>query len=258
MAILFDQIVFGPVKSRRFGNSLGINLLPLTSKICNFNCIYCECGWTDLKSVNDTFFSKNEIIQAIESGFKKLVDNRSVIDCITFAGNGEPTMHPDFLEVMEEVISLRDQYLPSKQIVVLSNSALLGNKKVVEALKKVDLRIMKLDAGTEAVFQKINKPLNFRNIDWYINKLKDFQGDLIIQTIFLKGILDEEYIDNTKQEEVDAWLKAVKEIHPKSVMIYTIDRETPAENLEKISEEQLNQIADRVRSIGIEANVFYK
>lgn len=258
MAILFDQIVFGPVKSRRFGNSLGINLLPLTSKICNFNCIYCECGWTDLKSVKGTFFSKTEIIQAIEFSFVKLSEEQLEVDCITFAGNGEPTMHPDFLDIIDNVISLRNQYFPSKQIVVLSNSALLGNKKVIEALKKVDLRIMKLDAGTEEVFQRINKPLNFRNIDWYINKLRNFQGDLIIQTIFLKGILDEEYIDNTKQEEIDAWLKAVEEIRPKSVMIYTIDRETPAENIEKISEEQLNQIADRVRSIGIEANVFYK
>lgn len=258
MSILFDQIVFGPIKSRRFGVSLGINLLPLTSKICNFNCIYCECGWTDLKSVNERFYSKEEILEAIKSNFQKLNHEKKEIDCITFAGNGEPTMHPDFLEIIEEVIQLRDQYFPAKQIVVLSNSALLGNKKVFEALKKVDLRIMKLDAGTEYLFRKINKPLNSKKIDWYIDKLKEFKGDLIIQTIFLKGILDNIYIDNTSPGEVDSWLKALQEIRPKSVMIYTIDRETPAENIEKISEEQLNQIADRVRSIGIEANVFYK
>lgn len=258
MSILFDQVVFGPIHSRRFGVSLGINLLPLNSKICNFNCIYCECGWTDLKSVHEKFFPKKVILEAIESSFQKLNDEKKEIDCITFAGNGEPTMHPDFLEIIEGVIQLRNHYFPSKQIVVLSNSALLGNKKVFEALKKVDLRIMKLDAGTEDLFQKINKPLNSKKIDWYIEKLKQFKGDLIIQTIFLKGVLDGEYIDNTFSSEVDVWLGAIQKIQPKSVMIYTIDRETPAENLEKIPENELTKIAERVRSVGIEANVYYK
>lgn len=258
MSILFDQIVFGPIKSRRFGVSLGINLLPLSSKICNFNCIYCECGWTDLKSVDEKFFPKKVILETIESSFQQLNKERKEIDCITFAGNGEPTMHPDFLEIIEGVILLRNHYFPAKQIVVLSNSALLGNKKVFEALKKVDLRILKLDAGTENLFQKINKPLNSKKIGWYIEKLKEFKGDLIIQTIFLKGKLDGEYIDNTEPDEVNAWLKALQEIQPKSVMIYTIDRETPAEDLEKITETELNKIAEKVRSIGVEANVYYK
>lgn len=258
MSILFDQIVFGPINSRRFGVSLGINLLPLSSKICNFNCIYCECGWTDLKSVDEKFYSQKKILEAIESSFQKLYEEKQEIDCITFAGNGEPTMHPDFLEIIEGVILLRNHYFPTKQIVVLSNSALLGNKKVFDALKKVDLRILKLDAGTEYLFQKINKPLNSKKIGWYIDKLKEFKGDLVIQTIFLKGELDGEYINNTKPNEVNAWLKAVQEIQPRSVMIYTIDRETPVKNLKKIAEAELNKIAEKVRSLGIEANVYYK
>ena len=257
MSILFDQIVFGPIKSRRFGSSLGINLLPLKDKICNFNCIYCECGWTDLKSVNDTFFSKEEILEAIEISFKDLSLSNVEIDSITFAGNGEPTMHPYFSKIIDQVIFLRNKYLPGIKIVVLSNSALLSSKKVVEALQKVDLLVLKLDAGTEATFLKINKPLSSKKIDWYIDKLKEFQGKLIIQTIFLRGNYDNQFIDNTVVEEVDSWLKAIKEINPQSVMIYTIDRETPAENLEKISEAQLNLIADKVKAIGIDAKVYY-
>lgn len=257
MSILFDQIVFGPIHSRRFGNSLGINLLPLDNKICNFNCIYCECGWTDLKAVNTKFFSMEIILEAIEKKFKYISENKTEIDCITFAGNGEPTMHPNFSEIVDYVIALRDIYFPEKQIVVLSNSALLGNPKVFSALQKVDLRVLKLDAGTEELFQKINKPLSSKKLSWYIEKLQEFKGDLIIQTIFLKGTYQNQRIDNTQETEVNSWLNALKEINPKSVMIYTIDRETPAEDLEKISEIELNTIAEKVKSIGIDAQVYY-
>lgn len=256
MAILFNDVVFGPIQSRRFGISLGINLLPLKNKICNFNCIYCECGWTDLKKVKDKFFSIEKIIEAIEKRFEELARDQTEIDCITFAGNGEPTMHPDFPEIVDYVIFLRDKYFPEKKIVVLSNSALLGNWKVFEALQKVDLRVMKLDAGTDELFLKINKPLSSKKISWYIEKLKEFQGELIIQTIFLKGYCQGEYIDNTKDKEVIAWLNAIKEINPQSVMIYTIDRETPEDGLEKISENDLNLIAQKVKASGIEAQVY--
>lgn len=257
MIILFNEIVFGPIYSRRFGISLGINLLPLKDKICNFNCIYCECGWTNLKAVKDKFFSMEEIVDAIENKFNLLSDNKTEIDCITFAGNGEPTMHPDFPEILDYVISLRDKYFPKKKIVVLSNSSLLGNWKVFEALQKADLRVLKLDAGTDDLFTKINKPLSSKKIHWYIEKLKEFEGDLIIQTIFFKGNYDGHYIDNTQEKEVNAWLLALKQINPRSVMIYTIDRETPAENLEKITEKELSNIAEKVKAIGINANVYH-
>lgn len=256
MSILFDKIIFGAIKSRRFGLSLGINLLPLTNKICNFNCIYCECGWTDLKTVEEKFHSKSQILEAVEIGFKEFALKSEKLDSITFAGNGEPTMHPEFSEIIDKVIALRDCYLPEVKIVVLSNSALLGNEKVIEALKKVDQCVLKLDAGTDDLFRKINKPLSNKKIDWYVQKLKDFDGDLTIQTIFLRGTFEDEYIDNSTESEVASWIKILKEINPKLVMIYTIDRDTPAKDLEKISIEELEVIADKVNKIGITAHVY--
>ncbi|MEO8759379.1 MAG: radical SAM protein [Bacteroidia bacterium] len=256
MAILFNDIVFGPIKSRRFGNSLGINLLPLTNKVCNFNCIYCECGWTNLKSIEVNYFSFEEIIEAIKLRFKNIAEEKTQIDCITFAGNGEPTMHPKFAEIIDAVIALRNKYLSKIKIAVLSNSALLGKKSVFEALKKVDLRVMKLDAASDNMFRKIDMPLSSKPVSWFINKLKEFKGDLIIQTIFLKGLYNNEIIDNTNEDEVNLWLKALQEINPKSVMIYTIDRETPVKELEKIPAEDLNNICAQVTNLGITANVY--
>ena len=157
MSVLFDQIVFAPIKSRRFGESLGINLLPLESKICNFNCIYCECSWTDLKANSAPYFSKETILVDIKNCFKALSAENIKIDSITFTGNGEPTRHPHFSIIIDEVIVLRNQYFPGIKMVVLSNSNLLSNKKVLSALQKVDLRILKLDAGTQDTFEKMNK-----------------------------------------------------------------------------------------------------
>lgn len=256
MSVLFNKIVFGPIISRRFGISLGINLLPLTNKVCNFNCIYCECGWTDLKAFKINYFDSNEIITSIEKSFKELAKNKTNIDSITFAGNGEPTMHPNFSEIINAVVNLRNLYLPKIKITVLSNSTLLEKKSVFNSLKKVDLKVMKLDAGTTEMLHKIDQPLLLQPIEWYIKKLKKLQGDLIIQTIFLKGNYNGEYIDNTSDDELTEWVKALKEINPKSVMIYTIDRETPAKNLEKIPTEKLNSICDLVLANGILAKVY--
>ena len=255
--MLFNEIVFGPVNSRRFGRSLGINLLPLDNKICNFNCIYCECGWTNLKSVSSKFIPKNEIIDAMSSQFKELQSKNDIPDVITFAGNGEPTMHPDFAYIIDETIRLRNNYFPGVKIVVLSNSALLGNEDVFKALNKVDLRVMKLDAGTEEQFRQIDQPLSSKKIEWYLEKLKLFKGDLYIQTIFLKGTHGGIKIDNTSDEEVNRWIDLLKEIQPKQVMIYTIDRETPAGGLVKVSEKDLNTICEKVKANGISAKVFY-
>ncbi len=256
MAITFDDIVFGPINSRRFGVSLGINLLPLKNKVCNFNCIYCECGWTDLKSFKVNYFDATTIIAAIEQRFKELAKEKTYIDSITFAGNGEPTMHPKFSTIIDAVIQLRDLHLPGIKITVLSNSTLLGNQSVLDSLKKVDAKVMKLDAGTTEMLIKIDKPLSSKKIEWYIQKLAELEGALIIQTIFLKGYNEGEYIDNTTPEELDAWIKALKMINPKSVMIYTIDRDTPAKALEKIPVEKLNSICEMVIANGIDAKVY--
>ena len=257
MSVLFNQIVFGPIKSRRFGESLGINLLPLESKICNFDCIYCECGWTDLKANSTPYFSKETILADIKNRFKALSARNIKIDSITFAGNGEPTMHPHFSIIIDDVILLRNQYFPGIKIVVLSNATLLSNKKVFSALQKVDLRVLKLDAGTQNTFEKINKPLSSKKNDWYVNLLKKFKGKLNLQTIFLRGSYNQSFIDNTLDDEVAVWLESIKEINPESVMIYTINRETPVQNLEKISEKTLNAIANKVKAIGIDAQVYY-
>lgn len=256
MSILFQDIVFGPIQSRRLGTSLGINTLPLHSKICNFNCIYCECGWTDLKHVEENFISKEIIFSAIDQRFKEIHDQHEKIDTITFAGNGEPTMHPDFLDIINYTIANRDRYLPGTKIAVLSNAALIGNPDVLEALQKVDLRIMKLDAGTENLFQQIDQPLSKKPLNWYIEKLQQFHGDVYIQTIFLKGEYKGQKIDNTSESELNQWMDAIKKIQPKQVMIYSIDREPPAQQLQKINPEQLQTIADKLINIGIPAKAY--
>lgn len=256
MSVLFNDIVFGPINSRRFGYSLGINLLPLDNKVCNFNCVYCECGWTDLKNKKVSYFPFDTICHNIESSFKDWAHKQRKPESITFAGNGEPTMHPKFLEIMKEVIILRDAFLSGVPITVLSNSELLGNKKVWEGLMLADKRVLKLDAGTNEMFTKINLPLSGKNIEWYIDKLKLFDGKLIIQTIFLKGHHNGSVIDNTTDKEVSNWLNILEKIKPTEVMIYTIDRDTPLKTLYKIDKDKLNDICDKAKRLGISAKVY--
>jgi wyosine [tRNA(Phe)-imidazoG37] synthetase (radical SAM superfamily) len=256
MALLFDDVVFGPVQSRRFGHSLGINLLPLSNKVCNFNCVYCECGWTDLKSQTVLYFPYEVICAKIKHSFQELARKSIPIDCITFAGNGEPTMHPRFNDIIDAVIAYRNEYLPGRKIVVLSNAALAGNPKVFDALQKADLRVLKLDAGSDAMFQRIDKPLSGKSIAWHITKLKAFKGRLIIQTIFLKGRHNGESIDNTEEKELELWIKAIKDIHPESVMIYTLDRPAPEPELEKVQPAILDMICKRVEKEGILCKVY--
>lgn len=256
MAILFGDIVFGPLKSRRFGVSLGINLLPLDNKVCNFNCIYCECGWTDLKAAEVKYLPLNEIVVSMEERFREISASHQHIDSITFAGNGEPTMHPQFAEVMDATVSLRNKFLTGVKISVLSNAALLGKEKVFNALMKADLPVLKLDAGTNEMFKRIDKPLSSKNIEWYIERIRKFEGRLAIQTLFLQGEYEGKTIDNTSLEEVNAWIKALKEINPAQVMIYTLDRETPAKNIRKISHEKLAEIGRLAKQNGINATVY--
>jgi wyosine [tRNA(Phe)-imidazoG37] synthetase (radical SAM superfamily) len=256
MALLFDDVVFGPVQSRRFGHSLGINLLPLSNKVCNFNCVYCECGWTNLKSQPISYFPYEVICAKIKDAFQDLANRSVPIDCITFAGNGEPTMHPQFRDIINKVIEYRNSYLPGRKIVVLSNAALAGNPKVFGALQKADLRVLKLDAGSDTMFQSIDKPLSGKRIDWYISKLKAFKGRLIIQTIFLKGRHNGKSVDNTEEKELALWIKALKEIQPESVMIYTLDRPAPAPELEKVQPAILDMICKRVEKEGIPCKVY--
>ncbi len=253
---LFDKIIFGPVRSRRLGLSLGINILPISQKFCNFNCVYCECGFTDNnKDQSNKLKSRSEIKDALKKALSEMKEFGEKPDIITFAGNGEPTIHPNFADIIDDTIELRNIYFPEVKIAVLSNATMLKKHEVFEALKKIEMNILKLDSAFEETIRKINAPLGYFNLEKQVEYLKKFEGDLIIQTMFIKGTNNNIIIDNTTDNEIDAWLKLLSEIKPKQLMIYTIARDTPLKSLEKIDIEQLNEIAQKARMLGIDVQV---
>jgi wyosine [tRNA(Phe)-imidazoG37] synthetase (radical SAM superfamily) len=252
---LFDKIVFGPVQSRRLGISLGINLLPLNRKICNFDCIYCECGLNDKNGGKSTFPTRDEVYNALKNKLLEMGNNHQSPDVITFAGNGEPTLHPEFPNIIEDTLILRNNYAPSAKISVLSNATMLHLPEVVDALKKIDQNILKLDSGIEETIQDLNKPGKKTDIQTLINQFKLFKGRLIIQSLFTKGEVNGKYIDNTRDEDLQKWLLCLEQIKPEMVMIYTIDRDTPYEGLKKIPVSELQMIAGRVSLLGIKTQV---
>jgi len=251
---LFGSVIFGPVKSRRLGISLGVNLLPVDNKLCSFNCIYCECGWA--KSGMKPRFAPREVVkEELSSKLAEMRTEHLLPDVITFAGNGEPTMHPDFSAIIDDTVEIRDRFAPSAKIAVLSNATMIGNESVRDVLNKIDRNILKLDSALEETVKLIDDPLGNYDLRRTVENMKKFHGSLIIQTMSLRGEYQGRKIDNTTEEEVDAWLKLVEEIKPRQVMIYTIDRETPAKNLHKVSIEELNAIAEKVRMRGIDCSV---
>jgi wyosine [tRNA(Phe)-imidazoG37] synthetase (radical SAM superfamily) len=253
---LFDQIIFGPVKSRRLGISLGVNLLPTDSKICSFNCIYCECGWNPKKREQKSKLPARELVkQEMEEKLQEMVRNNELPDVITFAGNGEPTLHPDFEKIIDDTIALRNLLAPKAKIAVLSNSSMLHKPSVVRALLKIEDNILKLDSAFEETVNLIDCPAGHFSLNKVVENLKSFNGKLIIQTLFLRGNHNGQTIDNTTEHEVSAWVKLIDEIKPSQVMIYTIDRDTPLAGLEKVKLEELKQIASRVESLGIKVQV---
>ena len=254
MSVLYDNFIFGPIRSRRLGLSLGINLLPVDCKLCSFNCIYCECGWT-LGGQKPRFNDKKAVLAMLESVLGEMVAGGTPPDVLTFAGNGEPTMHPDFEEIVEGVIALRDRLCPNAKVSVLTNATMLHRESVRRALMRVDNPILKLDSAFDRTAQQIDKPLGNYSVAEVVEQMKLFGGNCIVQTMFLRGEFEGERVDNATSEEVEAWLKLVEEIAPRSVMVYTIDRDTPAPNLEKVPVEELRAIAERVRALGIECSV---
>jgi wyosine [tRNA(Phe)-imidazoG37] synthetase (radical SAM superfamily) len=254
---LFDKIVFGPVKSRRLGVSLGINLLPTTRKVCNFNCIYCECGWTESKGVsNERLPTRKEVYRALDRKLAEMKEKQQAPDVITYAGNGEPTMHPEFPGIIDDSISLRDKYFPDAKIAVLSNSTAITKPEIREALLKVDQNILKLDSAFDLTVQVHNQPRMNIKVEKLVKELQLFKGRLILQTLFIRGSFNGRRIDNTTPEEIDAWLKAIKMIRPSEVMIYTISRDTPnSGQLEKVPASELKRIASLVNELGIETHV---
>ncbi|HEY4786623.1 MAG TPA: radical SAM protein [Bacteroidales bacterium] len=252
---LFDKIVFGPVKSRRLGISLGINLLPVTRKFCNFNCVYCECGLNTTGKGINSLPTRQEVYDALEIKLSEMLQAGTKPDVITFAGNGEPTMHPKFPDIVDDTIQLRNNYFKSAFISVLSNSTMLHKPDVVEALKKVDQNIMKLDSGLLSSIEKINKPVGKYDLGRIIGQLKEFNGNLTIQTMFTRGDVEGVWLDNTTEDDLLAWETSVKDINPKMVMIYTIDRDTPFEGLKKVPREELQVIAKRIQALGIKVQI---
>jgi wyosine [tRNA(Phe)-imidazoG37] synthetase (radical SAM superfamily) len=253
---LFDEIIFGPVKSRRLGISLGINLLPTDSKLCNFNCIYCECGWTPgKKEMKVSYHPRQVVAEKLEETLQDMIKNEMPLDVITYAGNGEPTMHPDFEEIIDNTIRLRDIYFPKARIAVLSNATLLHKESVVRALKRIKDNILKLDSVFSETIELFNMPLGKFRIEKVIDQLKGFNGDLIIQTMFVRGTYKGKVVDNTTEKELSAWVNALHEIKPKQVMIYTIARDTPSPDLVKVPIEDLNKIKERLEKEGFEVQV---
>ena len=255
MTSLYDNIIFGPIKSRRLGLSLGVNLLPVESKLCNFNCIYCECGWNEEHEGKKRFNSRDDVRTMLRSTLSCMVEDGTPPDVITFAGNGEPTMHPDFEQIIDDTIALRDELCPTAKVSVLSNATQIGREDVVRALLRVDNNILKLDSAFDATVQIINKPVGNYSVARIVELMKQFNGNMILQTMFLRGEYMGTRIDNTSEPEVQAWLEMVKEIAPKKVMVYSIDRDTPCQTLEKVSREELSKIALSVEALGFECSV---
>lgn len=255
--MLFEEIVFGPIHSRRLGVSLGVNVLPTEKKYCSFNCVYCECGWNVIDTnIQVPLNRREDIRKALE---KKLSENQNdlnkTINSITFSGNGEPTIHPEILGIVNDVMELRDKYCPQAKISILSNSTNLVREDVFEALRKIDNPILKLDAGTEKMYETINEPVN-SNFEQIKQKLISFGNKAIIQTLLLRGEHNGKIIDNTCEEEFSAWLDTVRKIRPRMVMLYSIDRITPEKKLEKLLIPELESYAQRVRALGIETKTY--
>lgn len=254
--ILFNEIVFGPIRSRRLGISLGINLLPYDGKLCSFDCIYCECGYNKDHKTKTKLPTRENVKAALEDKFRSLLEENIALDVITFAGNGEPTIHPQFSEIIDDTIVLRNQYYPNAKISVLSNAMHIGKEKIFTALKKVDNNILKLDSANIDTVRLLDKPNSPEySIEKQLELFKRFEGNFTMQTMFVRGSHNGKVVDNTTESEISAWLQAIVATKPKELMIYTIDRETPEKNLEKVSLVELEQIAKQVELLGLDIKV---
>ncbi len=253
---LFDKTVFGPVMSRRLGVSLGINLLPNNRKICSFDCIYCECGLNgELGDKESVMPSRDDVKKALEDKLISMLKENLKPDVITFAGNGEPTLHPDFATIIDDTIDLRNKYCAEARIAVLSNASRLHKSDVFNALLKIDDNIQKLDSGLKETIIQLDQPNYPFDLNKTIEQLKAFNGQVIIQTMFVTGEVNEESIDNTGLENLEAWLSALDQIQPDSVMIYTIERDTPYNSLKKVSLTLLKEIAQKAEKRGFKVSV---
>ena len=248
----FDEIVFGPIFSRRLGSSLGVNLLPSVGKLCNFDCVYCECGWNKDGAVEGRRFPEFQDVElALREKMQKAASEGVPVDSITFSGNGEPTMHPDFAKIIDITLRLRDEFFPQAKVSVLSNATLLGREDVSQALRKVDNPILKIDASTQELVQKINKPVGTYRLAEVLENMKKFEGNFILQTMFLKS----KEFDTVASGALEAWMNIVRMLRPRQVMVYTIDRETPDKSLEKYTVEEMTAMVQPLLDEGFDIQV---
>ena len=248
----FDEIVFGPIFSRRLGSSLGVNILPSKGKLCNFDCVYCECGWNkDGEVAGRRFPNLQEVEHALKEKMQKASADGVPVDSITFSGNGEPTMNPDFAEIIDVTLKLRDEYFPNAKVSVLSNATLLGREKVAQALKRVDNPILKIDASSQELVDKINKPVGTYRLQEVLDHLKEFDGNFILQTMFLRS----QDFDTVAEGALDAWIDIVRMLRPRQVMVYTIDRETPDKSLQKYTVEEMTAMVQPLIEEGFDIQV---
>lgn len=256
VTVLFHSTIFGPIRSRRLGVSLGVNLSPNDGKVCSFDCVYCEAGYNSQGAGTTGLPKREDVSRELEAKLLAMKQAGEQLDVITFSGNGEPTLHPHFGEIIDDTIALRDKYFPIVKISVLSNSTRLGNEKVVAALRKVDNNILKLDSAITSTMRLIDQPTSpsFTS-EGVVNELAQFSGQCVVQTMFLRGEHDGKKIDNTTPQEVEALIEAYKRISPRQVMIYSIDRKTPEQQLEKVTREELEVIAAKIREVGIDVTV---
>ena len=256
VTILFHSTIFGPIHSRRLGASLGVNLSPNDGKVCSFDCVYCEAGYNSQGAGSTGLPAREKVSQDLEEKLSAMKSLGEPLDVITFSGNGEPTIHPQFAEIIDDTIALRDKYFPQVKISVLSNSTRLGDESVVAALRKVDNNILKLDSAINETMRLIDQPASPSfTCEKVVEQIAQFGGQCVVQTMFLRGEHDGQRIDNTTAQEVEALIKAYKQINPRQVMIYSIDRKTPEQQLEKVSREELEVIASQLRAEGFDVMV---
>ena len=256
--IIYPSPIFGPIKSRRLGVSLGINLLPGDGKVCTFDCIYCECGFNAERRPKQKLPTRGEVAEALEQKLQQMQAEGMAPDVLTFAGNGEPTAHPDFAGIIDDTIALRDRYFPQAKVSVLTNATRIDKAEVFEALKRVDNNIVKLDTVDAAYIARVDRPVGRYDVDELIACMRNFEGRCVVQTMFMKGVDAEGVsVDNTTSHYVDPWIDAVVSIAPREVMIYTIDRETPSSGLMKATREELDAIVERLVARGVKATASY-
>ena len=254
--VLFHETIFGPIHSRRLGSSLGVNLSPRDGKVCSFDCLYCEAGFNAQGPGTTGLPSREEVGRLLEEKLLTMKKNGDRLDVITFSGNGEPTMHPDFEGIIDDTIGLRDRYFPDVKISVLSNSTRLGSESVCRALRRVDNNLLKLDSALTPTIRLLDRPVNPDfTAEKVIEQIARFGEQCVVQTMILRGSHNGQPVDNTTDEEVDALIDAYRGIRPRQVMLYSIDRRTPEQALQKVGREELEQIAERIRREGIDVSV---